>query len=122
MSDVVRRILMTNAATSPIAATATPVSAAAAEQQHQYNNYQDQFHNKSPLLATALFAAPRIFQSADRVLHLAGSLVGLAFGFQLLVAENLSGDFFDGSLGLLAPAFDAIFIHLLFPRCRLGLG
>src|ERR1700692_3641812 len=114
MSDVVRRILMTNAATSPIAATATPVSAAAAEQQHQYNNNQDQFHNKSPLPATALFAAHRIFQTADRVLHLAGSLVGLAFGFQLLVAEDLSGDFFHGSLGLLGRALDAIFIHCRF--------
>jgi len=73
MSGVVRRIVLTNAATrvrSPIAATATPVSAAAAEQQHQYKNNQDQFHNKSPLLATALFAAHPIFQSADRILNL----------------------------------------------------
>jgi hypothetical protein len=66
------------------------------------------------LLATALFAAHRIFQSADRVLHLAGSLVGLAIGFQLLVAENLPGGFFDGSLGLLGRAFDSIFIHCRF--------
>src|ERR1700733_12914293 len=99
---------------SPITATATPVSAAAAKQQHQDKNDQDQFHNKSPLLATALFAAHRIFQAADRVLHLAGSLVGLAFGFQLLVAENLPGSFFHGSLGLLGRAFDAIFIHCRF--------
>src|ERR1700727_3038912 len=109
-------MVLTSAATlrSPVTATATPVSAAAAEQQHQYENDQDQFHNKSPLLATALFAAHRVFQAADRVLHFAGSLVGLAFGFQLLVAEDLPGGFFHGSLGLLGRAFYAIFILFRF--------
>ena len=52
-------------------------------------------------MVPVLFSSHRIFQSADRVLHLAGSLVGLAFSFQLLVAEDLSGGFFHGSLGLL---------------------
>jgi hypothetical protein len=40
------------------------------------------------------------------VLHLACSLVGLAFSFQLLVAEDLPGGFFDSSLGLLCRTFD----------------
>jgi hypothetical protein len=29
---------------------ATPPVSAAAEQQHQHNDYQDQFHGKSPLM------------------------------------------------------------------------
>jgi len=62
-------------------------------------------------MAMALFPAQRIFQSADRVLHLAGSLVGLAFSFQLLVAEDLSGGFFHDSLGLLCRTLDSIFVH-----------
>ena len=66
------------------------------------------------LMVLALLAAHRILQSTDRVLHLACGLVGLAFGFQLLVAEDLSGDFFHGSLGLLGRALDAIFIHCRF--------
>jgi hypothetical protein len=53
---------------------------------------------KPPLMAMALFATHRIFQSADRVLHLAGGLVGLAFGFQLLVTEDLSGASFTAPL------------------------
>jgi hypothetical protein len=36
-------------------ATAAPISAAA-EQQHQHNDNQDQFHRISPLMAMALFA------------------------------------------------------------------
>jgi len=52
-------------------------------------------------MVMALFAAYCILQSADRVLHLASSLVGLALSFQLLVAEDLPGGFFHGSLGLL---------------------
>jgi hypothetical protein len=36
-------------------ATAAPISAAA-EQQHQHNDNQDQFHWISPLMAMALFA------------------------------------------------------------------
>ena len=98
---------------SPITSTATPVSAAAAKQQHQYNDNQDQFHVNPPLMAITLFAAHRIFQSADGVLHLTGSLVGLAFSFQLLVAEDLSGGFFHGSLGLLC--------RTPYPRCLIDL-
>jgi len=62
-------------------------------------------------MVTALFAAHRIFQSADRVLHLASNLVGLALSFQLLVAQDLPGGFFHGSLGLLCGTFDSILIH-----------
>jgi hypothetical protein len=41
---------------SPMTATATPVSAAA-EQEQYHNDNQDQFHGISPLMATALFVA-----------------------------------------------------------------
>ncbi len=46
-------------------------------------------------MVMALFAAHCIFQSADRVSHVAGSLVGLALSFQLLVAEDFPGGFFQ---------------------------
>jgi hypothetical protein len=49
-------------------------------------------------MARALFAAHRIFQSADRVLHLAGSLVGFAFSFQLLIAEDFPAASFTAPL------------------------
>jgi hypothetical protein len=51
----------------------------------------------------ALFAAHRIFHSADRVLNFARNLVGLAFSFQLLVAAR---GFFHGTLGLLCRTVD----------------
>ena len=35
-------------------------------------------------MVLALFTAHGVLQSTDRVLHLAGSLVGLAFGFSFL--------------------------------------
>ena len=66
-----------------------------------------------------LFTAHRILQSADRVLHFAGSLVGLAFSFQLLVAEDLPRGLFHRSLGLLCPLIrslsiaDILVIYLL---------
>ena len=41
---------------SPMASTATPVSAAT-EQEHYQNDNQDHFHGNSPLMAMALFAA-----------------------------------------------------------------
>jgi hypothetical protein len=59
----------------------------------------------------ALFAAQRVLQAANRILHLADGFLGLAFRFQLLIAEDLPGGFFDGSLGLLGRAFDSILIH-----------
>ena len=62
-------------------------------------------------MVLVLFSSHHIFQSADCVLHLACSLVGLAFSFQLLVAEDLPGGFFDSSLGLLCRTFDSIFIQ-----------
>jgi len=61
--------------------------------------------------ALTLFTAQRVLQSTDRVLHFAGSLVGLAIGFQLLIAKNLPGGLFHRSLGLLRRAVDSIFIH-----------
>ena len=78
---------------------ATPVSATAEEQYEDYDN-QDHFHGKPPLTVMALFAAHRISHSADRVLNLARNLVGLAVGFQLLVAEDFTGGFFHGTQGL----------------------
>jgi len=62
-------------------------------------------------MVLALFAAHCIFHSADRVLHLAGGLVGLTFGFQFLIAKDLPDGLFHGSFGLLCGAFDSIFIH-----------
>src|SRR5579863_899089 len=69
-------------------------------------------HKKdSPLTVLGLFTAHRILQSTDRVLHFAGSLVGLAIGFQLLIAKNPPGGLFHRSLGLLCRASDSIFVH-----------
>jgi hypothetical protein len=45
----------------PMASTATPVSAAT-EQEHYHNDNQDQFHENSPLMAMALFAAYQSIQ------------------------------------------------------------
>ena len=73
-----------------------------------------------PLMAPTLFAAHRILQSADRVLHFADGLVGLAFSFQLLVAEDLPGGFFYGALGLLCRTVDSIFTPLAYPHCLLS--
>jgi hypothetical protein len=73
----------------------------------------------SPLMVLALLAAHCILQSTDRVLHLAGSLFGLAFSFQLLVAEDLPCGFFHRSFGLLCPLIrslsiaDILVIYLL---------
>ena len=73
----------------------------------------------SPLAVPALLAAHCILQSADRVLPLAGRLVGLAFSFQLLVAEDLPCGFFHRSFGLLCPLIrslsiaDILVIYLL---------
>jgi hypothetical protein len=47
-------------------------------------------------------------------LHFAGSLVGLALGFQVLSAKNLPGGFFHRSLGLLGRTSDSIFVHRRF--------
>jgi hypothetical protein len=46
---------------SPIPSAATKVPAAAAKQQHQYNDNQDQFHGRSHLTVLRLFTAHRIF-------------------------------------------------------------
>jgi hypothetical protein len=62
-------------------------------------------------MSLTLFAAHRILQSANRVLQLACSLVGLAFSFQFLVAKYLPGCFFYGSLGLFGRTFDSILVN-----------
>ena len=49
-------------------------------------------------MVLALFTAHRILQSADRVLHLAGSLVGLTFSFQLLVPNTFPAASFTAPL------------------------
>ena len=49
-------------------------------------------------MVLASLAAHRIFQSADRVLHFAGSLIGLALGLQLLVTEGLPAASFTAPL------------------------
>src|ERR1051326_613366 len=62
--------------------------------------------------ASDLFAAKRILEATDGVLHFARHLVGLAFGFELGIARRLADRFLDGALGLLGHAFDSILIHL----------
>src|ERR1700726_3791177 len=62
-------------------------------------------------MVLALLAAHCILQFTDRILHLAGSLVGLAFSFQLLVAEDLPCGFFHRSFGLLCRTSNSILIH-----------
>src|ERR1051326_5960469 len=62
---------------------------------------------------SGLFAAQCVLQSANRILHLASSLVGLADSFQLLIAEDLAGGFLYGSLDLLCRTFDSILIHVV---------
>jgi hypothetical protein len=90
--------------------TATPVSAAAEYQNDQDDN-ENQFHRKAPLMVLALFASDSVLHSANGILHFARNLVGPAFIFQLLVAEDLPNSFFNCSLGLLCRAFDSIFVH-----------
>ena len=58
-----------------------------------------------------LFAAHGVLEAADRVLHLALDLIGLAFILRLLVSQDLAGPFLHLALGLLGRAFDAIFIY-----------
>jgi hypothetical protein len=57
------------------------------------------------------FAAHGVLQTADRVLHLAFDLIGLAFAFHLLVSQGLAGPFLHLALGLLGGALDAIFVN-----------
>ena len=75
----------------------------------------------NPGLPAILFAAQRVLQAANRILHLADGFLGLAFRFQLLIAEDLAGDFFHGSLGLLCRSFDSILIHGQL-SCSLSVG
>src|ERR1700730_15163199 len=68
-------------------------------------------------LPPLIFSARGVFPSADRVLHLAGDLLGLALRFGLGVARYLSDLLLHGSLHLVSRAFHAIFDHccLSFP-------
>ena len=62
-----------------------------------------------------LFASEGVLDAANGVTDFAGSLVGLAFAFELGVASQLAGDLFDFSLSLLGRALDPILIHGLTP-------
>src|SRR5689334_9428048 len=53
----------------------------------------------------------RVLQTADGAANLPADLVRLAFGGELLVAGDLSGNLFDLTLGLLGRTFDAILVH-----------
>src|SRR5260370_35922647 len=67
-----------------------------------------------------LLAAHGVFQTANRVLHLALHLIGFAFTLQLLVSYGLAGPLLYLALGLLGGAFDAIFVnHFASPENRL---
>src|ERR1700722_12366763 len=69
-----------------------------------------------------LFAAHGVLEAADRVLHFALDLVGLAFILRLLVSQDLAGPFLHLALGLLGRAFDAILVnHCTSPEYRLSM-
>src|SRR5271165_1885216 len=55
--------------------------------------------------------AHRVLRAADRVLHLAGGLLGLAFALQLRVTGYLASSFLDGTLDLVGSALDPILVH-----------
>jgi hypothetical protein len=89
---------------SPMTATATPVSAAA-EQDHQHNDNQDQFHGISPLMATALCAACQAFNGVFERLFLTGVHPPLALpGHEQIrsVATQFKRDPFDNGTSLRA--------------------
>jgi hypothetical protein len=52
-----------------------------------------------------------VFGAADGILDFAGSLVGLAFGLQLLITGDFACGFLDGAACLLHRTFNTIFIH-----------
>src|ERR1035437_1336535 len=54
----------------------------------------------------------RVLEAADGVLHLAGDLLRLAFGFELGVPGGLARDFLHFAFGLLDAALNAIFVHV----------
>src|SRR5262249_39135327 len=56
-----------------------------------------------------------ILHAADRVLHLAGGLLGCPFGFGLAVARYLAGDFLHLAFGLTRRAFDPVLVHVILP-------
>jgi hypothetical protein len=56
----------------------------------------------APMRVMALFAAHRVLQSADGVLHFSRGLLGLALSFELRVAEDLPRGYFHRSLACFA--------------------
>jgi hypothetical protein len=84
--------------------------AAAAKQQHQYNDNQDQFHGKSPLTVLRLFTAhhirsPPITFCICRLVLSASSSVS-----SFLSPKTFPAVFFH-ELGLFRRPFDPIFIY-----------
>src|ERR1051326_8344106 len=53
----------------------------------------------------------RVLETANRVLHLAGDLVGLAVGFQLGITNDLADGLLDRAFDLLGRAGDPIVVH-----------
>jgi adenosylmethionine-8-amino-7-oxononanoate aminotransferase len=64
---------------SPVPTPTAPVTAAA-EKEQQYDDNQDQFYEKRSKRVMALFAAHRVLQSADGVLHFSRSRRSLTRG------------------------------------------
>ena len=58
-----------------------------------------------------LLALHGILDTANSVLSLSSRLIGLAFGFSLLITSHLAGRFLDRALDLLGGTLDAIFVH-----------
>src|ERR1700694_1384370 len=97
--------------------TASSFSLSGLNGPHARKAHSKQFTRMGKL--PGLFAAHGVLQTADRVLHLALHLIGFAFGFRLLVAQDLAGPFLHFALGLLGGAFYAIFVdHFTSPENR----
>src|ERR1700761_2142706 len=63
--------------------------------------------------------ADAVLQPANGILHLAGGLVGGAFGLQLGVAGDLASSLLDCAFGLVGGTFDTILVHDLL-RSHMG--
>jgi len=64
---------------------------------------------------TELLTSQSVLDAANGVLDFSGNLVGLALAFQLAIASNLSGNFFDFAFSLFSGSFNAILVHLETP-------
>jgi hypothetical protein len=67
-------------------------------------------------LAAALLPLERVFDAADSILDLSCRLVGLTFGLQLGITENLAGNLLGFAFDLLRRSLDPIFVHNLFSK------